>query len=36
MKLKAGEAAICRLGTNAPTAKANTAAVKLQYYIIAD
>jgi hypothetical protein len=36
IKLKAGEAAICRLGTNTPTAKANAAAVKLQYYIIAD
>ncbi len=36
LKLKAGEAAVCRLGTNAPTAKANVAAVKLQYYIIAD
>ena len=36
IKLKAGEIAVCRLGTNAPTAKANTAAVKLQYYILAD
>jgi len=35
-KLKAGEAAIIRLGTNAPTARANTAAVKLQYLILAD
>ena len=36
LKLKAGEAAICRLGTNAPTARANTASVSLQYYILAD
>lgn len=36
LKLKAGEAAICRLGTNAPTARANTASVQLQYYILAD
>jgi hypothetical protein len=36
LKLKAGEAAICRLGTNAPTARANTASVALQYYILAD
>lgn len=35
-KLKAGEAAVFRLGTNAPTARANTAAVKLQYLILAD
>jgi hypothetical protein len=35
-KLKAGEAAIVRLGTNAPTARANTAAIKLQYLILAD
>ena len=35
-RLKAGEAAIMRLGTNAPTARANTAAVNLQYYILAD
>lgn len=35
-KLKAGEAAILRLGTNAPTARANTAAAKLQFYILAD
>ena len=36
LKLKAGEAAICRLSTNAPTARANTASVALQYYILAD
>ena len=35
-KLKAGEAGLFRLGTNAPTARANTAAVKLQYLILAD
>ena len=35
-RLKAGEATIMRLGTNAPTARANTAAVNLQYYILAD
>ena len=35
-KLKAGEAAIMRLATNAPTARANTAGVNLQYYILAD
>jgi len=35
-KLKAGEAAILRLGTNAPTARANTAAVNLQYFILQD
>lgn len=35
-RLKAGEAAVMRLGTNAPTARANTAAVNLQYYILAD
>lgn len=36
MKLKAGEAAVLRLGTNAPTARANTAAVNLQYWILQD
>jgi len=36
LKLKAGEAAICRLGTNTPTARANTASIALQYYILAD
>ena len=36
LKLKAGEAAICRLSTSAPTARANTASVQLQYYILAD
>lgn len=35
-KLKAGEAAIVRLGTNAPTAKADTATINLQYYILAN
>jgi hypothetical protein len=35
-KLKYGEAAIIRLGTSAPYAKANTGAVSLQYYILAD
>lgn len=36
IKLKAGEVAVGRLGTNAPTARANTAAVNLQYYILQD
>ena len=36
LKLKAGEAAICRLSTSAPTARANTASIQLQYYILAD
>jgi hypothetical protein len=36
IKLKEGEAAICRLGTNTPTARANTASIALQYYILAD
>jgi hypothetical protein len=35
-KLKAGEAMITRLSTAAPTARANTAAVNLQFYILAD
>ena len=35
-KLKAGEAAIMRLGTNAPSAKAGAATVGLQYYILQD
>lgn len=35
-KLKAGEASIVRLGTTAPLARANTAGVNLQYYILAD
>jgi hypothetical protein len=35
-KLKAGEAAVVRLTTAAPTARANTAAVDLQYFILAD
>jgi hypothetical protein len=35
-KLKAGEAAIIRLTTATPTARADTAAVNLQYYILAD
>lgn len=36
VKLKAGEACTMRLGTNAPYARANTASVNLQYYILAD
>lgn len=36
VRLKAGEAGVFRLGTNSPTARANTAAVKLQYFILAD
>ena len=36
IKLKAGEAAIVRLGTNAPYAQADTAAVDLQYMIFED
>jgi len=36
IKLKTGEVAVCRLGTNAPTAKANVATVNLQYYILQD
>lgn len=35
-KLKAGEAGLIRLGTNAPYAKADTAAVNLLYLILAD
>ena len=35
-KLKKGEACIVRLGTTAPTARANTAALTLQFYILAD
>ncbi len=35
-RLKAGEACIVRLATAAPTARANTAAVDLQYMIFAD
>lgn len=35
-KLKVGEVAVVRLGTNAPTARANTATVNLQYYILQD
>jgi hypothetical protein len=35
-KLKKGEACIMRLSTTAPTARANTAAVALQFYILAD
>lgn len=35
-KLKAGEPAVIRLGTSAPTAKANSAAIDLQYFILAD
>lgn len=36
LKLKAGEAAICRLATNAPTARSNVGNISLQYYILAD
>jgi hypothetical protein len=36
IKLKAGEAAVCRLGTNAPTGRANTASVGLHYIIMQD
>lgn len=36
IRLKVGEAAVCRLGTNAPTARAVTAAINLQYMVIAD
>jgi hypothetical protein len=36
LKLKPGEIAVCRLGTNAPYAKADTAAVKLDYEIFED
>jgi hypothetical protein len=35
-KLKAGEAAVFRLGTNSPTAKAAASTVNLQYYILQD
>lgn len=35
-RLKAGESGCIRLGTNAPTARANVAAVNLQYYILSD
>lgn len=35
-KLKAGEACMFRLGTNAPAARANTAAVNLQYFVLTD
>lgn len=36
LKLKPGESAICRLGTNAPSAKAASSTVDLQYFIFAD
>lgn len=36
IKLKPGELALVRLGTNAPYAKANAAAVKLDYEIFED
>lgn len=36
LKLKAGEFCVIRLGTNAPYAKANTAAVQLDYEIFQD
>ena len=35
-KLKAGEAAIMRLSTTTPTAKADSSSVGLQYFILAD
>jgi hypothetical protein len=35
-RLNAGEAGVFRLGTSAPSARANTAPVNLQYYILAD
>ena len=35
-KLKAGQSMICPLSTNAPSARANTAAINLQYYIVSD
>lgn len=35
-KLKAGETAVLRLGTNAPTARAASTTVDLQYFIVAD
>lgn len=35
-RLKAGESGCIRLGTNAPTARANVAPVNLQYYILSD
>ena len=38
LRLKAGECAVCRLGTNAPTAKSVSATltVNLQYFILTD
>lgn len=36
MRLKAGEVAICRLGTNAPTARSVSSTVDLQFFILAD
>lgn len=36
LKLKPGESAVCRLGTNAPSAKAASSTVDLQYFIFAD
>ena len=36
IKLKAGEPWQGRLGTNAPYAKANTAAVELEYWVLED
>lgn len=35
-RLKAGEACMFRLGTNAPAARANVAAINLQYFILSD
>jgi hypothetical protein len=36
LKLKAGEASLMRLSTAAPSARANTASVNLQYFILSD
>lgn len=36
IKLKSGEGAVCRLGTNAPTGKANVSSVNVQYMILQD
>lgn len=36
LRLKAGECSVCRLGTNAPTARSVSSTVNLQYFILAD
>jgi len=36
LKLKAGEVAVCRLSTNAPTARAASTTANLQYFILQD